>query len=237
MKMNAGFDRGALMKVDPRKIRTYLEEKDWRMTFSAPGSYDSYSMGDEEILVPANTDFATYAVNVRQILNAVSHIEGRSPEEVLADIEDAETAAGASVEYTVRGVRDGMIPAAVMEWLISTHRDMTAAVCDGTDRSEAYNVLGDVMMRVDGSDIRFLHGSRTAKAVPGMFEAASKAASGDADGVPPGFADRLTGLDFSDAGIVVEMRLGGKDASVVLDGEAFARIGEVSRKTVPQGGN
>ena len=70
------------MKVDPRKIRAYLEEKDWRMTFSAPGSYDSYSMGDEEILVPANTDFATYAVNVRQILNAVSRVEGRSPEEV-----------------------------------------------------------------------------------------------------------------------------------------------------------
>ena len=82
MKMNAGFDRGVLMKVDPRKIRAYLEEKDWRMTFSAPGSYDSYSMGDEEILVPANTDFATYAVNVRQILNAVSRVEGRSPEEV-----------------------------------------------------------------------------------------------------------------------------------------------------------
>lgn len=234
MKMNVGFDRGVLMKVDPRKIRTYLEEKDWRMTFSAPGSYDSYSMGDEEILVPANTDFATYAVNVRQILNAVSRVEGRSPEEVLADIENAEAAAGASVEYTVKGVRDGMIPAAVMEWLIGTHRDMTAAVCDGT---EAYNVLGDVMMRVDGSDIRFLHGPRTAKAVPGMFEAASKAASGDADGVPPGFADILTGLDFSDAGIVVEMRLGGKDASVVLDGEAFARIGEVSKKTMPQGGN
>lgn len=152
------------MKVDPRKIRAYLEEKDWRMTFSAPGSYDSYSMRDEEILVPANTDFATYAVNVRQILNTVSRIEGRSPEEVLADIEDAEAATGASVEYTVRGVRDGMIPAAVMEWLIGTHRDMTAAVCDGT---EAYNVLGDVMMRVDGSDIRFLHGPRTAKAVPG----------------------------------------------------------------------
>ena len=52
-----------------------------------------------------------------------------------------------------------------------------------------------------------------------------------------GFADIIVETDDPDAGIVVEMRLGGKDASVVLDGEAFARIGEVSKKTMPQGGN
>ncbi len=81
-------DIDSLSAVPPRALYAYLGSKGWRTVEPYGNVGDIYIMEgvDPELLVPASTAFADYALRVSQILEILSSVEERDSHAILHDL-------------------------------------------------------------------------------------------------------------------------------------------------------
>lgn len=251
-----GLDGRMLASVSAVDVVAYLEDRGWEERPGTGGCRrHRISFGDggwDEVIFPRSAVYPDSTARIREMLDSLSAIYGRSPAEVLSDM--MSEGVGDSVEYRieVRG-RPAPIGLDCTVRLMEAHRGMYAAAVReiGGDCAQPVGPFSDGMrsgrVSVDGRTVRITHPSTGAapRTVPSrLLESAAEIVGCSARskvpdpelGISCDFVESLLGLRECMASRI-EMGLltwdGRRPVMVEIPSQMFPRMEKVAEMMAP----
>jgi hypothetical protein len=135
--------KGAVLAILPTDAALYLRSRGWQQRSAQPGRSSLWSLtrGDEEFeaLLPMDVELRDYALRMGELLHVLAAAEGRSQEEVYADLLTS-TSDVVRIRLIDPDLSDGMLPIEEHAQIAQRARDLVlAAACAATERRAVWH--------------------------------------------------------------------------------------------------